>query len=297
MRANNRRAGRKPRLALNQTTIMSLRPGLIPIIVLFFQLAVLFRVSGQQEAIIYKGLRISLFNFEILKQKPENIVLRLDVANTGRLPVSFGKRGAKAPGSLIVELDTLGLPVILQGREQLVADAVRGEKIDLQPGEMRHGLKVEIVLKSRRTGQEPAAPDADISGKGCPDLVFDTVYIVEYTDDAMRLGYVVRNAGKSAAYLLGGTGAEEDNLAVNVYFVSGSRLTRGAILADGVFIRQGRETLDGVLLPGQRLQGEVRISLKNRTQFMPNILFELDPFLKIDDCNRTNNTAVVRVEF
>ncbi len=265
--------------------------------VLFFQTATIFRVSAQQEALVYKGLRISLFGFEVLKQKTESVTLRLHVANTGRLPVSFGKRGGKAPGSLIVELDTLSLPVILQGREHLVADAVRGERIDLQPGEMLHALKLEIALKSQRAGREPAPPDADISGKGCPDLVFDTAYIVEYTDDAMRLSYVVRNAGKSAAYLLGGTGAEEDNLAVNVYFISGSKLTRGAILADGIFIRPGRETLDGVLQPEQRLQGEIRISLKNRTQFAPNILFELDPFLKVNDCNRTNNTAVVKVEF
>lgn len=276
---------------------MSFRPGLLPLLSIVFLLAAASGISAQQESPIYKGLRISLFGFEVLKTKPENVSLRLHVANTGRLPVSFGKKGAKAPESLVIELDTLGVPVILQGRESLISDAVRYQKINLQPGEMMDGLKLEINLESQRAGGKTSPSDPSAPVAGCADLVFDTANMVEYTDDIMLLRFVIRNAGKAAAYLLGATDADEDNLAVNVYFVSGNKLTRGAILADGIFIHAGRETLDGVLLPEQHLEGEIRINLKNRTQFTPNILLELDPFLKVDDCNRTNNTTVVKVEF
>lgn len=197
----------------------------------------------------------------------------------------------------MVELDTLQLPAILQGRENLVSEAVRNSKVELKPGEMQEGLKLDIKLKPKRPEEKRNTPEAGSPEKGCANLVFDTAYIVEYTEESMRLHYIIRNAGNLPANLLGKTGAEDDNLAVNVYFISGNKLTRGAILADGTFIHEGDETLDGILSPDQVLHGELKISLKNRTQFAPNLLFELDPFLQINDCDRTNNTIVVKVEF
>lgn len=276
---------------------MSFRPGLLLLITVIFQLTFNGQAAAQQEATIYKGLRISLFAFEVLKQKPDNVSLRLQVVNTGRLPVSFGRKGEKPPESLVVELDTLQLPAILQGRENLVSEAVRNSKVELKPGEMQEGLKLDIKLKPKRPEEKRNTPEAGSPEKGCANLVFDTAYIVEYTEESMRLHYIIRNAGNLPANLLGKTGAEDDNLAVNVYFISGNKLTRGAILADGTFIHEGDETLDGILSPDQVLHGELKISLKNRTQFAPNLLFELDPFLQINDCDRTNNTIVVKVEF
>ncbi|MCB0545037.1 MAG: hypothetical protein KDC70_16035 [Saprospiraceae bacterium] len=267
--------------------------------VLLLTAALLFigvvRMSGQQDSFVYKGLRVSLFGFEVLKQRTENISLRMKVANTGRLPVSFGKRNSPPPEALIIELDTVNLPVVLLGHEQMVADAVRSKKVDLEPGEMMDDLKVEITLKVQKPDPVASTP-ASYRGQ-CTDLVFDTAYIVEYTDDRMVLQYVIRNGSNRDAYVLGNSDSESDNLAVNVYFVSGTRLTRGAILADGIFIQQGRETLDGVLMPGQILQGAIRISLKSRTKFTPNILLELDPFQKMYDCDRTNNTELIEVRF
>ena len=157
---------------------MSVRPGLVLLVSAFFQIASVIRAGAQQEPPIYKGLRIGLFGFEVLKQKPENVSLRLQVVNTGRLPVSFGKKKEKPPESLVVELDTLQLPLILQGREYLVSDAVRNSKIELGPGEILPELKLEIKLKAPQPDEAQGVPEPDRSGKGCPDLVFDTAYIV-----------------------------------------------------------------------------------------------------------------------
>jgi len=132
---------------------------------------------------------------------------------------------------------------------------------------------------------------------GCPDLVFDTVFITQYTDKKMTLDYVVRNRGSQSARLLGDSPSREDNLAINVYFSGSLRLTRGAVLGDGIFVREGRETLDGVLLPGQQLQGSLVVNLKDRTSFSPNLILELDPFQTVRECDKANNTWGVKVEF
>ena len=262
----------------------------------FFGLLIPLNVPAQADTLVYKGLRISLFDVSIKKQKSESVSLKLSVVNTGRLPVSFGKKNEMPPENLIIELDTVNLPLIIQGREQLLTEAVRKERINLLPGEMLQNMSLEIPLKTPDSTVflQPAGQQ---SGQICADLKFDTVTIVQYTDTDMSLHFIIRNAGNATAYLLGNTDKPDDNLAVNVYFTSGTKLTRGAILANGIFIQKGRETLDGLLLPGQMLEGEVQISLSNRTKYSPNLAFELDPFQTVGDCNRANNTMVLEVEF
>lgn len=259
-------------------------------------IAISFGAPAQGDTPLYKGLRISLFDVSIKKQKTESVSIKLSVVNTGRLPVAFGKKNETPPENLVIELDTVNLPLVLQGRESLLTEAVRKEKISLQPGEMLLDMLLEIKLKTPDTTTLPL-PGGPASGQNCADLVFDTVSIIQYTENTMSLRYIVRNAGNTTAYLLGNTDNPEDNLAVNVYFTSGTKLTRGAILADGMFIQKGRETLDGLLLPGQMLEGEIGISLTNRSKFAPNLVFELDPFQTVGDCNRSNNTKGLTVEF
>ncbi|HRI58734.1 MAG TPA: hypothetical protein PK228_03400 [Saprospiraceae bacterium] len=252
---------------------------------------------AQPEAQVYKGLRISLFDVSIKKQKPESLSLKVSVANTGRMPVSIGKKNEAPPENLVIELDTVNLPFVLQGREALLTEAVRKEKLSLQPGEIQKDLFLEVKLSA--PPDTVAAPPAGVppAGQICPDLALDTAFILQYTEKSMSLRFIIRNNGNAPAHLLGNGDQTEDNLALNVYFSTGTRLTRGAILAGGVFIQKGRETLDGLLLPGQQLQGDIEIDLSKRTQFAPNLVFELDPFQSVGDCNRANNTKGIVVEF
>ncbi len=252
-------------------------------------------LTAQSEAPIYKGLRISLFNVKILKQNKKTIQVLCQGANTGRLPiVTYGKNAASA-AALLVELDSFSLPALLQGREQLLSDALRRQKLRLEPGEIRENIRLTIPLRKQ---QDHPLPADKIGGNLCPDLIFDTAFVAQYNDKTMLLRFAVRNAGTAAANLLGDSGrSAADNVAVNVYFVSGAKLSRGAIYADGVFIREGVETLDGILLPGQVLYGALEISLKNRSRFSPNLVFELDPFQRVNECDRTNNTRAVLIEF
>ncbi len=246
---------------------------------------------------IYKGLRISLFAFETTKQAPKSITLRCSVANSGRYAVAYGKNDAPPHPTLVVELDTQAIPTLLRGREYLLSEAVKKEKINLKPGAVRSKLELKINLQTTTTDTTTSPPALQNPQDGCPDLVFDTVFVSRYTDKMMTVQYVLRNQGNQAAQILGPTKSRDDNMAVNVYFSGGLRLTRGAILANGEFVREGRETLDGLLLPGQQLHGYLDISLKNRTRFSPNLVLELDPFQSVPECDRTNNVWGVKVEY
>ncbi|MBV6440334.1 MAG: hypothetical protein EPGJADBJ_01999 [Saprospiraceae bacterium] len=271
---------------------MFLRFGLLAFFVTVFSMCAM----AQPETPIYNGLRISLFDVSIKKQKSESVSVKLSVVNTGRLPVTYGKKDEAPPENLVIELDTVNLPTVLRGRENLLTEAIQKEKIALRPGEILRDMLLEIRLKSPDTTGASSSGEAP-GGQICADLVFDTVYITQYTDETMSLRFVIRNAGSTTAFLLGNSDEQHDNLAVNVYFISGTKLTRGAILADGMFIQKSRETLDGLLLPGHMLEGDIQINLAKRTKFAPNLVFELDPFQAVADCNRANNTKGLVVEF
>lgn len=251
------------------------------------------KLAAQAEIPIYKGSRITLFDVKILQQNKNSIRLKCRAANTGRLPVRLDGKKPPPAAALLVELDTFSVPTMLQGRENLIAKAMRRQKLHLAPGAIRENIYLKIPLRKRKDAT-PGKP----GGKLCADLVLDTAYVAEYTDKTMLLHFVIRNAGTISANLLGKSDKNvEDNVAVNVYFVSGTKLSRGAIYADGLFIRKGIETLDGTLQAGQALRGTLEISLKNRTRFSPNMVFELDPFQRVEECDRTNNTRAVVVEF
>ena len=262
---------------------MSIRTALLFVAAFFVLLAA---ATAQPDPNTYEGLRLSVYGVSIKKQKPERLSLKISVANTGRQPVLTGKKDRSQADNIVIELDTFNLPTALQGREHLLSDAVRKEKIDLQPGAMLDDLSVEVEL--------PREVPAD-TASGCPDLVFDTAFIIQYTEKDISLRYIVRNTGNAGIHLTGKDAA--DDLAIQVHFVAGNKLTRGAIPAGTTNIRKGRETLDGLLLSGQVLEGEIKIDLDKRSRFAPNLVFELDPGQTSRDCNRLNNTFAVMVEF
>ncbi len=204
--------------------------------------------------------------------------MRCRVANTGREAVGAKKSALET----LVELDTANLPALLWGHESELADAARSQIPRIGPGEISPPiwLKFAVLL-----------PHVPIVGS-CGDLVLDTAYLSKYSDTEIELRYILRNIG-AAPVEVAGDGAP---FGINIYFISGGKLTRGAILTGNTTIMLGRETLTGWLGPGQKLSGAAVIELKNRTKFAPNLLLELAPPSNLQECDRTNNTRVMALK-
>lgn len=260
------------------------------------------RVAGQEPSApgpTYKGLRISLFHFEVIDQSPKSVLLRCDAANTGRYYLAFGKK-QPAPAALVVELDTLNLPRILLGWEEQVSAALLRQKIALKPGEIHAGIFLKIKLSAPQMPpplQQAPSPPPAIAAARCADLRFDTAYVVRRNESTLLLRFTLRNAGPGPVRLTGARGREEKNVALNAYFVRESKLTRGAVMTTGIFLGERPDLPDNVLPPGQQITGDMEISLRDRTRFAPNLVLELDPFQSVNDCDRTNNTYALPLDF
>lgn len=280
---------------------------------------------------IYRGQRISLYAFKITEQTDRHIVLRCNAVNTGREPVSFGKNKPPSP-ILLIELDTLSIPKIIQNRTADISRAFLREKITLTPGQFEQNIALKIfqnpadepsaelsstvkieekkpvetpVSEEKKTEKKPPSeavekPQPVENQKNeegvCMDLILDTAWVVRQEEKAIVVHFKIKNIGDRSANLFGNTKDTEDNLAINAYFVGGTRLTRGAFLAETIFYKDKSLPTSGRLAPDAIFEGEIDVSTKNRTKFSPNIILEIDPFQTLPDCDKTNNTRPILIK-
>lgn len=229
------------------------------------------------QAIHYEGCRLALFDFTVIRVKDLNVEITARVANTGRfdLPSKCRKE------ALNVEIDTLNLPPVLWGHEESVAEAVQKKVPILKAGAISAPLWFNIAITKPDIIQKMESD--------CADLRIDTAYFKKLTADEALMHVIVSNAGSGPAIVYN----EIEALTVNFYFVGGSKLTRGAILAAVKQVSKGTETVTGVLAPQQRMLIVQAVSLKQRTKFAPNIFIELATPSKQKDCFPGNNTYTV----
>jgi hypothetical protein len=182
---------------------------------------------------IYTGQRLAIFGFEIAEVSERNINITCRVVNTGHLPVQLPADASQT----VIELDSMNVPSLLDQRQADISAALAQKNLMLQPGAFKNDLNLRISIE---------APVLETSTlpfpRACADLAFDTAYLVEYDGSNMRLRYILRNIGTAPVALFGEQGIA---MTINAYFVSGQRITRGAIPAATTNLRMGRETLDG----------------------------------------------------
>jgi hypothetical protein len=270
---------------------------------LFLSIFCLLASALRAQTPTYQGWRLSVHQFEEIKASKIGVTFTCQVVNTGRELVSFGK-GVAPHAQLVCEVDTFSLPKEIKGRRDDICAALFAQRIDLVPGAAFPKLKLFIPVSTQSTpivgGTVVTNTQAGTSvnetydyEQSCPDLRFDTAYIVDQSKSNITIRYILRNTGGSTARLLGNTDAQEDNMAVNVYFNRATKITRGALLGGGSYLSEGKETTNGLLFPNARIFGEVTVPKERLNKFAPHIILELDPFMTLVECDKKNNTFVI----
>ncbi|MCC7246226.1 MAG: hypothetical protein IT269_11150 [Saprospiraceae bacterium] len=255
--------------------------------ILFLALTLGFSTLLHGQATAYQGKRLAVYRIALTKVEHQGVDLSCTLVNTGREKVQF----PRDVENTVLEWDELEVPDILKGHEKSISTALKELKFDLDPDEIQKNQSFHVSAL--------AAPedDGNLNSGLCGDLVFDTAYLVEYNTEFMRVRYQISNAGAKAVNLQPKQSEGIPKTSINVYFVSGTRITRGAFQAGTSYLEKGKETLDGWLRPGQSLYGEIIFGLENRTKFAQNLVLELDPLLISNECKRTNNTYAIIVDF
>ncbi|MEO6759887.1 MAG: hypothetical protein ABIO24_10580, partial [Saprospiraceae bacterium] len=235
-----------------------------------------------QEPAVYQGVRLAVFELKIQKESSTAVTLKCSVANTGRLVVDMNGKDRPVYPPLILELDSLHLPAAFRVSSLSLRHALLREKFRLLPGEIRSGLTLSVAIADTLPEME-ALPV-------CTNLVIDTAYFLQQNERSLIVIFSLRNAGTTPVRLAD----SNQGLALNAYFVSGDKLTRGAILAEPVVLPVPRELPKGVLAPATTVQWEFTVSAKNRTRFSPHLALEFDPLQVFPDCRQRQRVWVIQ---
>ena len=133
---------------------------------------------------------------------------------------------------------------------------------------------------------------------GCPDLVLSSLDIAEQKKSKIYIAYTLTNAGTAPVSLMGSDPkADNDNVAVKIYFSSDEAFQRGDILMGGDYVsNKWLSTNEGILKPGESYTATVKISTKTKTSFTPYIVFDADAWQTVRECDETNNQKAILVD-
>ncbi|MCB0662196.1 MAG: hypothetical protein KDC24_05630 [Saprospiraceae bacterium] len=129
----------------------------------------------------------------------------------------------------------------------------------------------------------------------CPDLVFDTLKVIKKTDRTAWVEFTIKNIGKGPAQLYN-KGTEERPFGIRAFISGSTFISKGSVTIGGHTIDKGLGETIGILHPGEVYKETVQFDIRKMTRYMPVLILSLDAFLKLRECDRTNNTSHIIFE-
>ena len=260
----------------------------------------------------YTGFRLDLTDIKVEK-KDNWVFIQFTAINTGREDILLGKNSFYP--QLVLNMDQLP-----ESYKNSFTKAFLESELKVKAGEILFDRELKIKAESAlSTAVEKEVLTAEIGtinlndnsktavsqqtlsesiedDENCADLIIESISIVKKSKNSVTLKYKIKNQGKKPVSIIGATKREEDNLAMKIHMSSSEKLTRGSILIGGTFLKDGKQLPDGKLYPGKSLTDEVKVDISTMTRFTPIIIFEIDPYLSVNECNETNNQNHIKVK-
>jgi hypothetical protein len=284
-----------------------------------------FTPSPEGDSVKYRGYRLELNSFEVLKRNGDWVKLRFNIVNSGRVDVDFSKKGTEHWVQFVFDQSIFSNK--LGGLRPNIQQALFEEAFKLGVGKSVQGkeLKVPVIIVQKqeastppvaegfetKVGEKPKAPEnqgpAVLVGKGgeedpsptvtvppgiaedCPDIYFQRLRIIEQDDKTATIEFTIANKGFGPFHLY----SKQAERVLLKSFISGvPTLSRGALPA-------GEQTLkpdashSGELLPGGTFTSRIKVDVRKKTRYMKSLILSLDSDQFKLECDKTNNTGAV----
>lgn len=280
-----------------------------------------------EDTVKYRGYRLELINFEILRQTDDWVKIRFDIVNSGRMDVDFSKKGTEH--WVQFRFDHTLFSHKLGGLRENIRHTLYQENFKLATGQRleRKELKVPVVMEYKTPPPAPVAdgfetkigiqptpepePDAVFfTGKGgeeepansptvqpgiadnCPDIYFQQLRIIQQDDKWATIEYTIANKGFGVFKLFEKGAKNEEKLVVKAFISGVPTLSRGALPSGGQIVKPSAGQ-SGDLLPGDTYTGTMKVDVRKKTRYMKSLILSLDSDQFRFECDKTNNTDAV----
>lgn len=266
----------------------------------------------------YAGYRCAILQFKDVHVDDQRIQFTCSLANTGRESLHFEQKASRA--IIVFTADKSLGSAGLHDEMELIAQGLMTCGISLKPGEMMGAKKFEFSrsmstqppVTALTPAEEPVKdvsetatvpkgltgeakddfiPLIDPAREGCPDLIIDSLWIVQEKRNSMHVAIRLRNQGDGSAPLYTADRADQ-GMGVSFYFGTTDRISRGSQFIQGVHIDGGLAASEGRLLPGASLVKEVKIDTRKHTRFLTALQCRVDTFQRVHECDESNNEFV-----
>ncbi len=267
----------------------------------------------------YAGFRCAILQVSDVRVDDNGVRFSCSLANTGRETVRF--EPDHRSGVVVFTADRSLEEAGLAAEQDLIALGMLRSGLTLKPGQMVTGKKFEFSrdlaalpathaaapgppimpqededIHQTPKGNTGAAKDdfiplIDPDREGCPDLVIDSLWILDERKNSMHVAIRMSNRGDGPATLY--TADKQDKgMGVSFYFGTTDRISRGSLFIQGEHVDDGLASSDGQLLPGQSLVKEVKVNTRRHTRFLTALQCRLDTFQRVHECDESNNEFV-----
>ncbi|MCC6724620.1 MAG: hypothetical protein IT258_08925 [Saprospiraceae bacterium] len=287
-----------------------------------------FNPSPEGDSVQYRGYRLELTSFEVLKRNDDWVKLRFNIVNSGRVDVDFSKKGTEHWVQYLFDQSIFDQK--LGGLRSNIQHVLQQEEFKLAVGKMERGkeLKVPVLLDKKqaepnlvvasgfetKVGETGAAAEpktaAVLTGKNgqadpapsstpppgitedCPDIYFQRLRIVEQDDKSATLEFTIANKGFGTFRLFEKSGKQTEHLLIKSFISGVPTLSRGALPISEQLLK-AEASQSGELLPGGTYTSRIKLDVRKKTRYMKSLILSLDSDQFKLECDKTNNTGAV----
>lgn len=261
----------------------------------------------------YSGYRLEVTDLRISEQESA-INFLFTAINTGTKDLELPKNTETVVLN-IVESPGQHFP---EDHKKQFIEMLLGSELRIEAGAIRYDQSIESKrnkdtfsgkqnLSTVNAGEQPTEAvtnipenplsETDLEAGLCADLVIESVSIVKRSKKTVTLKYKIKNHGKKPVLIVADSKqADHKPVSLAFYMSSSDKLTRGSIPLDNTLLKEKKQLTDGILYPKKSMTEVIKLDISKMTRFTPVIILELDPYLAIQECSKTNNQNHIRVK-
>ncbi len=234
----------------------------------------------------YTGYRLELTNIRLVKQTKDANVINFDVTNTGAEHLVVGSKASLNLNIQIIFEDSF-LAADTANFRQAIKNKLLQTPMYLAIGETKQFKK--FIFSTFQPDEKMKIPsDKSIAEKiGCPDLIIDTIIVTQLKKKSAQIQFRLVNKGNATALVFDAQKAGSEPVAILAYLNGTQVLSRSALNVGGIKMKNMLKNAE--LRSRESVFLTMKLDLSDKTRFTQVLILQIDPYLQLDECDKTNN--------